>query len=300
MSGQCAVWDLRFNADLYDNHQQLIDIFNKIAKKWAFQKERGEKNDYDHWQCRISLRKKTIKTTLLKMFAEGKAPNYCKPTEGENAKNDNFFYVMKDDTRILGPWKSTDPKPKFIPRQFRHIKDLYPMQQTIIDTLPDSRHVNVISDTKGDNGKTVAAFLAYLKKNAEYVPPMNDAQKLIEFIFSIIDECEDDETPDIFIFDLPRSMSKDCLYGMYSAIEQLKNGFIYDTRYHGKRRWINSPAIWVFTNEIPDKTRLSADRWKIWQINDRKELIDYNEVIPNEGVPNEIISLVPKKRIIKK
>lgn len=299
MSGQCAVWDCRFNADPNVNHQMIIDKFNLIAKKWVFQKEKGHKTGYEHYQCRISLRKKTTKNSLLKLFDDVK-PNYLEPTSAENAKNDNVFYVIKEDTRIEGPWKSTDPKPKFIPRQFRNIKDLYPMQQTILDSTPDSRCVDVISDTQGENGKTVAAFLAYYRKNAEYVPPMNDAQKLIEFIFCIIDECEDDKTPDMFIFDLPRSMSKDCLYGMYSAIEQLKNGFIYDTRYKGKRRWINSPAIWVFTNEVPDVSRLSADRWRIWNINDKKELIKYcPPKLPPDDIGDEEIIVVPKKRLIK-
>lgn len=300
MSKQCAVWDLRFSVTDEITKDILINKFNSIAKKWVFQKEQGEKTGYIHFQCRISLIKKTIKKTLLILF-EGIEPNYCEPTSKENYKNDNVFYVIKEQTRLDGPWKSTDPKPKFIPKQFRHIKELYKYQDKIVKNnfSYNYRNVNNLYDPVGNIGKSVVAFMCYLHNNAIYVPPMNDAQKVIEYVYSIIENMEDDETPEMMIFDLPRSMGKDCLYGMYSAIEQLKTGYIYDTRYKGRGRWINSPNIWVFTNEIPDLNRLSSDRWNIWTVDDKNDLIKYDPTLPDEKgdiIIDEII--VPKKRLI--
>lgn len=302
MSGQCAVWDCRFNADPNVNHQMIIDKFNLIAKKWVFQKEKGHKTGYEHYQCRISLRKKTTKNSLLKLFDDVK-PNYLEPTSAENAKNDNVFYVIKDDTRLEGPWKSTDPKPKFIPIQFRHIKELYKYQHKIVkeNYSYNFRNCNNLFDPSGNMGKSVLAFMCYLHRNALYIPPMNDAQRLVEYVFSVIEHMEDDKTPEMMIFDLPRSMSKECLFGMYSAIEQFKTGFIYDTRYKGRGRWINSPNIWVFTNELPDMSRLTEDRWDIWQIDKDKDLIKYcPPKLPPDDIGDEEIIVVPKKRIIKK
>lgn len=300
MSGQCSCWDLRFTANEDITKDILINKFNSIAKKWVFQKEQGEKTGYIHFQCRISLIKKTIKKTLLTLF-EGIEPNYCEPTSKENYKNDNVFYVTKEQTRLDGPWKSTDPKPKFIPVQFRHIKELYPFQNSILSKKHyNYRNCNNIIDKTGNIGKSCVAFMAYLKRDALYCPPMNDAQKIIEFVYCKLENVEDDKVPDMFIFDLPRSMSKDCLFGMYSAIEQIKTGYIYDTRYKGRDRWINSPDIWVFTNEPPALGRLSKDRWNLWQVNDKKELIAYEEVIPNEGIPELTLKKVVKNKVIKK
>ena len=271
---QCACWDLRFSQTEEVNHRYLIDRFSKIAKKWVFQLEKGEETGYIHYQCRISLTKKTTKQPLLTMFEH--PPQYAKPTTKENYKNDNVFYVVKEQTRIDGPWKSTDAKPKFIPIQFRHIKELYPYQDKIIKNYNfNFRNCNIIIDLLGNIGKSVLAFMCYLHLNALYIPPMNDAQKIIEYISSVLEHVEDDQTPTMMLFDLPRSMSKDCLFGMYSAIEQLKTGFLYDTRYKGRGRWINSPNIWVFTNEAPDTARLTADRWSLWEVDEDKELIKY-------------------------
>lgn len=284
---QCACWDLRFSETKDITKDVLITKFNSIAKKWVFQKEQGEETGYIHFQCRVSLHKKTIKSTVLKLL-EGIEPGYCKPTIKANYVNDNVFYVIKEQTRLDGPWKSTDPKPKFIPIQFRHIKELYKYQDKIVKNnfSYNFRNCNNLYDPDGNIGKSVTAFMCYLHRNALYIPPMNDAQKLIEYVFSVIEHMEDDKTPEMMLFDLPRSMSKDCLFGMYSAIEQFKTGFIYDTRYKGRGRWINSPNIWVFTNELPDTARLTTDRWNIWQVNKDKDLVKYE--------PNKV------KRLIKK
>lgn len=55
----------------------------------------------------------------------------------------------------------------------------------------------------------------------------------------------------------------------------LKNGKVYDTR-HSSRKWfVDSPVIWVFTNSEPDTELLSSDRWRLWTINEKKELRPY-------------------------
>jgi len=276
MPRQCSCWDLRFSVTDELTHYVLINKFKVIAKKWVFQKEQGEKTGYIHFQCRISLIKKAIKNSLLALFEEGMEPQYCEPTIKDNYTSENVFYVMKEQTRIAGPWKSTDPPSKFVPIQFRHIKELYPFQEDVISKKHyNFRNVNCIIDDDGDIGKSTLAFIAYLKKDALYCPPMNDAQKIIEFIYCKLENVENENVPDMFIFDLPRSMSKECLFGMYSAIEQIKNGYLYDTRYKGRDRWINSPDIWVFTNIPPDTSRLSADRWNLWTVSKKRELKKY-------------------------
>jgi hypothetical protein len=70
-------------------------------------------------------------------------------------------------------------------------------------------------------------------------------------------------------------MDKDRLNGIYTAIEQIKKGKLYDLRYKYKCYWIDSPCIWVFTNREPDENLLSRDRWKIYEIKKQK-LLKYN------------------------
>lgn len=69
-------------------------------------------------------------------------------------------------------------------------------------------------------------------------------------------------------FDMPRAMPKQALHGLYTAIEQIKKGKVYDLRYHYKDWWFDSPQIWVFSNTMPDRSLLSADRWKVWTVHE--------------------------------
>lgn len=72
-------------------------------------------------------------------------------------------------------------------------------------------------------------------------------------------------------------MNKERLGGIYSAIEQIKKGKLYDLRHCYKEYWIDSPTIWVFSNIPPDLSLLSKDRWKIWVVDDTKSLKPYTE-----------------------
>lgn len=261
---QCAVWDFRANRDYY-TVDYLKTFMKDNAKKWSFQLERGD-NGYEHWQGRFSLIKKRNKKALISLWS--KEPNYMEPTLKENHK-DEFFYAMKKDTRIDGPYKDDD-KEIYIPRQFRNIK-LYEWQQQIVDSINDfnDRKINLIYDPVGNNGKSTVSALCELVYGGIDMPPLNDYKELVQLACNI---CQDgnNRTPKIMLFDMPRAVKKDQLNGLYSAIEQIKKGKLYDIRHHYKCYWIDSPVVWVFTNVMPDTNYLSADRWTYWTINNKK------------------------------
>ena len=54
----------------------------------------------------------------------------------------------------------------------------------------------------------------------------------------------------------------------------------YSTTGIASRKFIDSPAVWVFVNKLPDPKYLSPDRWKYYTINCNKELKKY---IPTEA-----------------
>lgn len=92
-------------------------------------------------------------------------------------------------------------------------------------------------------------------------------------------------TSTCYLIDLPRAMKKTNMVGLFSAIEEIKSGYAYDDRYKFVEKFFDCPNIWVFTNYIPDSEYLSADRWKIWQINKwSKQLEEYN---PEDDDPDE-------------
>ena len=277
-------------------HTDVIKALKTLCTHWVFQLERGEENGLMHFQCSLRLRKKSTHSSLLADFKvslncdNSDAPQYIGPTVKGTHTTSHFnidLYSAKVHTRVEGPWNSRDDanaKLVYIPKQFRGKKEiLHPFQQTIFDSAdkqpiddPFFRIINVLIDFNGCIGKSVIAALCALLGNGIMLPSFNDAKELLQIM---CDKCVALElrNPSPIMIDLPKSSDKRDMGGFYSAIEQIKNGYLCDPRYSFKEWWIDSPVIWVFTNEVPDTKYLSKDRWKLWQINDAKELVPYVE-----------------------
>lgn len=257
-------WDFTLK-DTNQDIEELKSELRKHCKNWTFQKEQGKETGYIHFQGRVSLKLKARKPPLFQ--------NDCHWSITSNDNKDNLFYVMKDDTKIAGPWSDKD-KIVYIPRQFRDIK-LYKWQKKIADSanIFDARKIDLIYDPSGNSGKSTIASLCELLYGGIDMPPLNDFKELIALLCDICMEKEIRD-PKIIFFDMPRALDKDRLYGMYSAIEQVKKGKVYDCRYKYKDWWIDSPRIWVFSNQLPDQSLLSNDRWNIWTINNQTEQLE--------------------------
>lgn len=276
MSKVLACWEMVISST-ETTKEYLIKKFRSIAKHWAFQLERGELTGYEHYQCRVSLHKKTTMNHVINLM--GVNAIRLLPTCNNQLNKSNLFdYVLKDQTRVDGPWTDKDPPVIEIPEQYDVA--LYPWQQELYDLVINEiksktyRNVHVLYDAKGGIGKTTFALNLTCHGKAEYIPPMNDARDIMRAVYALPDN-------GLYIIDLTRSMRKEKLHGLYSAIEQIKNGFFYDDRYEFKRRIIKSPAVIVLTNELPDLNYLIFDRWKI-HIVDNNKLIDY--IHPSNGL----------------
>lgn len=250
----CSVYDLTVPGDVPVD--EVKRLFGEYCKKWVFQRECGE-SGYEHYQCRVSLKVKSRPSGVVKMF-----PGWHNSvTSGEN--RDNTFYVTKEDTRIAGPWRDDDKK-VYIPRQIRGI-ELRPWQQQVVDDADvwDTRTINVIIDTKGNNGKSTLATYIGVHELGRSFPPLNDFKDISRMVM---------DTPKrrLYVIDMPRGMEKRQLTSFYSGIEQLKNGYAFDDRYHFKEEYFDCPNIWIFTNKAPDFSLLSNDRWKVWYFSDKE------------------------------
>lgn len=88
-------------------------------------------------------------------------------------------------------------------------------------------------------------------------------------VLNAIAEYEEDKKcwPKIVLVDLPRSASiKDGNATSYGALEQCKNGLGHSNMYHGKQILMNTPHVIVFSNELPDGSMWSADRYDSTEI----------------------------------
>lgn len=241
----CCVYD--FTLPYKYRIESVKNWLNKISKKWCFQLERGE-SGYYHYQGRFSLK---VKSRLNNVYNPGKA--HLSITSNENSGND--FYVTKIETRIKGPWSNKDIE---IPDDIDGI-ELYQWQKDVLNGKRNKRKINVIYNEAGGIGKSTLLRYALVHELASWIPAINDYKDIMRIAY-------DCPVRPIYIIDMPKAMKKDKLSQLYTGIEHLKDGIIFDDRYHFKYKVIRKPEVWVFTNTYPKLDYLSKDKWKIWVV----------------------------------
>lgn len=264
------VFDFTAKAETNDK-DSIINSLKQHCKHWVFQLEKGEKTGYLHFQGRCSFKLKRRNGNILKL-----KDAHFSPTNTETVANNNFDYVMKEETRIDGVWADTDTI-AYIPLQYRNkLNTLKPFQKSIIEISKDfdDRKINLIYCPEGNRGKSTIAHLMRLHYGALVLPPLNDADRLIYTCCNMAMAKNIRKSIPIFI-DLPRAMNKERLFGLFSAIEVIKQGYLCDTRNHNKEWDMDCPIVWVFTNTEPDFNYVSQDRWRIYTINTAEELVDF-------------------------
>lgn len=270
----CKFWDFTLSCDFHYDEHYIKERLKAIASKWVFQREKSD-NGYEHFQGRFCLYHKKTLNPVIKLFNIPEShltPSSKNSTTGSNRQV--FSYVMKEDTRVAGPWTDTDKESDIIcPEQYRvQLKgwqqELYELLMKELDDK-DYRKIHVLVDYKGGIGKTTMALNLTCTGKAEYIPPVNDSKDMLRM-------CYDLPTSRLYIIDLTRSMNKDKLFGLYSGIEQLKNGYIYDDRYKFQRKFIDTPAVLVLTNTSPDSSYLTSDRWIFHILDENEKLLTFN------------------------
>lgn len=271
MSRLC-MWDftLKYIEDI--ELSVLKDNLRGSSKRWVFQLEISDKG-YKHYQGRISLIKKKDLSSLVSFFKTN-YPDFSgvhfSPTSKEVAITNNFNYVLKDDTRVEGPWADTDEERILTKQMELYLKwGNLPWQSKLQEMASqfNLRTIDLIYDQDGNNGKSLfSEHMEYIGLSEE-VPPY----RLMDDIFQWV--CTRPIKKN-YIFDLPRGMKKDKLADFYSGIEVIKNGVAYDKRHRATKIRFDRPRVFVFSNTLPEFGLMSKDRWKVWTIY-QKDLKEY-------------------------
>lgn len=72
------------------------------------------------------------------------------------------------------------------------------------------------------------------------------------------------ENAEVVLFDMARCNNPD--YYPWNFMENVKNGWFCTTKYTGEMKQFEVPKMIVFTNEMPPRNKLSADRFEIYKI----------------------------------
>lgn len=229
-----------------DLQNWLYKEFSQICERFVIGNETGEEG-YAHFQCRIVLKKDTWKPQDLLLWAQYNGiGGHWSPT-----KVRNFEYVEKEGEYIRS-WE--EPLKEYVtitPNLWQIIAlDQWKKQ--------NDRQILCIIDTKGGHGKTFLRKHLVATHQAQFIPPMEKAEDIMAVAMA--------KPSKGYVIDLPRADGK-AKKPMWSAIEQIKDGYLYDKRYNWREKWIAPPKIMVFCNDF-NASDLSTDRWQDFEISD--------------------------------
>lgn len=240
-------WCFTFNNYTSDDINKILNIFGSKNISYIFQEESGE-NGTRHLQGYICLPKKgrPSETVGIKEIHWEKARNVSA----------SILYCQKDDTCVGDRFSNMALPPA--PREDTRVAYLilHEWQQKLEDLhneTPDDRTIHWIVDPEGGRGKTL--FCKYLISRYQDVCVISATKSA-----DIVTRAENYYKT--YIIDIPRSTGEFC---PFNAIEQLKNGFITDSKLKKQARIINCapPHVIIFSNHYPDTNKLSDDRWNI-------------------------------------
>lgn len=129
--------------------------------------------------------------------------------------------------------------------------------------MQDDRRVLWIYDEQGGKGKTTLA--KYLAVNHEALILHNGSTPDIAMTYN---------KEKYVILDYTRTEEKI----NYKAIEHLKNGIIFASKYASSMKFFTPPKIICLSNNLPDINGLSKDRWHILEFNAEGQLRRFNVV----------------------
>jgi len=121
---------------------------------------------------------------------------------------------------------------------------------------PDPREIIFIVDLAGNKGKSwFARHYCDLHENAQIIVPGKKA----DMTYVMREECR------VFFLDCPRSKQGDFI--QYDFLEELKNGYVFSSKYESRIKKLDPPHVVVLMNERPCMDKLSADRYSITVLN---------------------------------
>ena len=165
------------------------------------------------------------------------------------------------DANILRREYREAMKTKLPPPQVEVI--LRPWQERLVEVMkPSEREIIWIVDPAGNEGKSW--FQKYLKDIDGLRVFDANIRRSSKCILHILSK-EIVSLIDIFLFNVPRSFNMDEF--PYEMLEELKDGKAESIKYNSIKLQVNTPnTVLVFSNENPDKERMSKDRWIIYLI----------------------------------
>ncbi len=257
------VWTFTYPNYTLDTMKQLINKFDTDSVRYVMQEEEAPTTKTKHLQGVV----KFVNERSWGWWSRDGLPSGI---HWEKCKDwlASIKYCSKLDTRCGKIYNTEELK---IVSGLED-KELFKWQKEIIDIIkddPSKRQVHWYWETEGNAGKTALAKHLVLYHNADYV---GDRAEDIGYMLQ-------GKVGKIVIIDLPRCVE----HISYKAIEKLKDGIWYNTKYKSKKNMLfEIPHVIVFANVAPDLNCMSIDKWNIVKITNDTPHVRYAGGAPLE------------------
>lgn len=275
----------KFLLTKYLNDLKIENISKNLTSinNFVGQLELGKNSKIPHYQLAIEIKTICTKKKVLEALEEKinghisveiqfnfeEMKKYC-------TKDSDFISVEYSGKIYKHEWEIDflDRKPilrKVLQNPFKWQEFL---ESNILKSTPDDRTVDWIIDPVGNTGKSSFAR-AYVSKHT------NDGifmkiDNLDRMELSLIKKIETYRSkyfkdPKVLIFDFPRASDHMKVLKATALMEDAKSGYL-ETTFGGNHKEIQIGDIHVivFSNNCPDLSVLSVDRWRLWTLTGSK------------------------------
>lgn len=240
----------------------MTKLLEPKCKWYVFQLEQGEETGYLHYQGMMSL---VVKQRWSEVREWLPAESHLEPVKSYRGA---LEYVQKSQTRVAGPWSMAapakprpkkgavaEPESKFEKVPYPVPEKWYPWQKNLLDYVggrPDERTVVWVYDPKGRGGKTTV-----VREMKNHYEGTVIGGKYYDTIYAASQRWSR-----LYLLLMGRDM--DSTEVSYQALEHLKDGIFFSAKFksEGVSREYMCHVV-VLANCLPDKSKLTEDRWKI-------------------------------------
>ncbi len=248
------------NPDVQNGHAPLMGRLAQLKVNAIFQLESGEQGTR-HYQGVIkfgSARSFTSVKRVLANQSELPGAHWERCRSWKRA----VVYCSKEATRLDGPWTVGEVPYRRPVQDFYDTEQESPWQAEVLSVLRapmDRRSVTWVHEPYGNVGKsTLARHLIGFRYKGLGVLVRGGVGDIHYAVKQHVDEHKRELK--LVIVDIPRANQGAV---SYQAIEDLKNGMLFSTKYESGHCIFDPPHVVIFSNSPPDLTKLSADRWNV-------------------------------------
>lgn len=275
----------------------LEDMFARHADNYCFQLESAPTTGRLHFQGRVNWKVKRRMCQAMQVV-EGHTIWW---TQTSNNGSKTFDYLMKDDTRVCGPWYNMEDTEETkdgctyvdhtkttvalyeAPRMpdgawSEHTEADAPQREfgVMLDNLFEqymatedaklkdlTRRITILVDATGNSGKSRYVERRMRMGNSFVIQNATTATIVSQMAIRVY--TGQVKRRWMALLDMPRVRDRN-VPEIMAALENLGNGLAMDSRYKFTDRIFTPPLVVVFCNKLPAWDSFSPDRWNAFEI----------------------------------